>query len=88
MTDEPADNTEIQYDGIWRPEEWRGKYLVIRHVQIQEDPVICRRDLDSPNNFSAFSNIYETLEAAEQRCSVLNNQPKETDSEDLPDQTD
>jgi hypothetical protein len=65
-------------DGIWRPEEWRGRYLVTRLVRA--GPQTSRREVDSTSRFSATASVYEDLEIAQARCDQLNNEEKKDEN--------
>jgi hypothetical protein len=90
MTDEQP----ILIDGVWRPEEWRGKYLLVRHIL--QSTGIAKREIYSENPYSAFAVIFEEESTASALADKLNSElvaamlppEKKEDENDLSDQAD
>ena len=77
MADEP-ENT-IKADGIWRPEEWRGRWLVARIVPVSEGSVAGKREILNTSKFGAEAQIFESEESAQQAADRQNAEEEEKD---------
>ena len=66
----PDESATIHLDGVWRPEPWHNRFLVVRNVPVP-DTNFARREIDGTGKFVR-AHVYETEEAAQKRCDLLN----------------